>query len=282
MSYNHSVLITGAGGFIGKHAIQAFFSRGWNVIVVDPVKNEWPDYVEVKNVNIFEKNENLYEELGKPELCLHLAWKDGFVHGATSHIENIYAHFDFLKNLVDAGIPKLAVMGSMHEVGYWEGAISENTPCNPLSLYGIAKNTLRQAISVYAADKTTKLYWLRGYYIMGDEKNNHSIFSKILEKDKAGEMYFPFNSGKNKYDFIDIDEMACKIERVLSQTEVTGIINICSGKPVSLADKVNEFLDSKKCSIKLQYGAFPDRSYDSPAVWGDTSKLEKALRAAGE
>ena len=31
-------------------------------------------------------------------------------------------------------------MGSMHEIGYWEGAIDENTPCNPMSMYGIAKD----------------------------------------------------------------------------------------------------------------------------------------------
>lgn len=30
-------------------------------------------------------------------------------------------------------------MGSMHEVGYWEGAIDENTPTHPSSYYGIAK-----------------------------------------------------------------------------------------------------------------------------------------------
>jgi len=29
--------------------------------------------------------------------------------------------------------------------------------------------------------------------------------------------------------------------------------------------------------IKLEYGAFPDRPYDSPGVWGDATKIQKIL-----
>ena len=43
-----------------------------------------------------------------------------------------------------AGLPSVSVMGSMHEIGRWEGAVDENTPANPLSNYGVAKNALRQ------------------------------------------------------------------------------------------------------------------------------------------
>lgn len=43
-------------------------------------------------------------------------------------------------------------MGTMHEVGYWEGAIDEHTPCNPQSQYGIAKNAMRQSLMLTAKD----------------------------------------------------------------------------------------------------------------------------------
>ena len=44
-------------------------------------------------------------------------------------------------------------MGTMHEIGYWEGAIDENTPCNPLSMYGIAKDALRRCMIQYTQQK---------------------------------------------------------------------------------------------------------------------------------
>ena len=46
----------------------------------------------------------------------------------------------FIYKMIKGGIKQVAVMGSMHEVGFFEGSINENTPCNPQSLYGISKN----------------------------------------------------------------------------------------------------------------------------------------------
>lgn len=68
-----------------------------------------------------------------------MAWQDGFAHNAPSHMLNLSKHYEFITNLVEGGCRQIAVMGSMHEVGYWEGKIDEGTPCNPLSMYGIAK-----------------------------------------------------------------------------------------------------------------------------------------------
>lgn len=62
--------------------------------------------------------------------------------------------------MIEGGLPQLSVMGTMHEVGYWEGAITEDTPTNPTSLYGIAKNALRQMTYLLASGTETKVDWL--------------------------------------------------------------------------------------------------------------------------
>lgn len=62
------------------------------------------------------------------------------------------------------------------------------------------------------------------------------------------------------------------------QDEVNGIINCCSGQPMSLGDKVEQFIQEHGFKIKLDYGAFPDRPYDSPAVWGDAEKIHKIMK----
>ncbi|NMC61334.1 MAG: NAD(P)-dependent oxidoreductase, partial [Candidatus Methanofastidiosa archaeon] len=59
--------------------------------------------------------------------------------------------------------------------------------------------------------------------------------------------------------------------------EVTGIINVSSGEPISLADKVESFIEDNNFDIKLKYGVFPDRPYDSPAIWGDNQKITEIL-----
>lgn len=61
------------------------------------------------------------------------------------------------------------------------------------------------------------------------------------------------------------------------QNQVNGIINCCTGKPISLAEKVEEFIKEHNLDIKLDYGAFPDRPYDSPCTYGDPEKINKIM-----
>ena len=270
-------LVTGANGYIGGHVVKSLLELGHQVTVCDLNVTDVDGRASVIEADLFGETSGIYEKLGSPDVCIHLAWRDGFVHNSPNHIGDLSAHYRFLTAMVDGGLKHLAVMGTMHEVGYWEGAIDESTPCNPLSMYGIAKNALRQAMMLYCKDKDCKLYWLRAYYILGDDTRNHSIFAKLLQADGEGKNLFPFTSGKTKYDFITVDELAKQIAAASTQEEITGIINCCSGEPVSLADRVEQYIKEHHLSIRLDYGKYPDRPYDSPIIYGDNTKIRAIL-----
>ena len=271
------ILITGASGYIGRHIINQFINTEHKIIVNDfsnpGIKC---DNIEYNGKNLFE-SENPYEETGRPDVCIHLAWKDGFIHNSNAHMEYLSDHYKFIDKMLSAGLKQIVIMGSMHEVGYFEGAIDENTPCNPLSMYGIAKDSLRRSSKLLAEKYNAVWQWIRAYYIYGDDKRGNSIFAKIQQAVENGKTTFPFTTGKNKYDFIHIDTLANMIAAVALQKEVYGIINCCSGKPVSLSEQVEKYIKDNNLNISLEYGAFPDRPYDSPAVWGDDSKIKKIL-----
>ena len=91
---------------------------------------------------------------------------------------------------------------------------------------------------------------------------------------------FPFTTGTNKYDFISVTDLARQISEASVQNNVEGIINVCSGKPVALKVMVEKFIKDNSLNICPEYGAFPDRKYDSPAIWGDNSKIQKILENA--
>ena len=83
--------------------------------------------------------------------------------------------------------------------------------------------------------------------------------------------------GQNQYDFVDYEDFCKQVAAAVGQTKVNGIINICSGRPEKLADRVERFIKENNYKIKLKYGAFPDREYDSKAVWGNDNKIKEIL-----
>ena len=250
------ILITGANGYLGQGIVKAIFNKGYEVIAADFKTNYVDNRVDRVDCNLFEI-EKPYEYFGKPDVLLHLAWRDGFAHYADSHIADLPKHYDFIKSMGESGVKKIAALGSMHEIGFFEGSINEDTPCHPVTPYGIGKNALRD--------------------LVGNSKFGCSIFSKITAAEEKGEEEFPFTLGQNQYDFIDYDEFSEQVAATVIQDEVDGIINICSGRPEKLADRVERFIKENNYKIKLRYGAFPDRAYDSKAIWGDSRKIEMIM-----
>lgn len=274
------ILVTGANGYIGSHVVKSLLNKGAHVIAAD-IRNENIDQrAEIHLKDIFSDDKDIFSELGSPDVCLHMAWRNGFVHNDFSHLQDFSAHCAFLRRMVEGGVGHVAIIGTMHEIGFYEGEVDETTPTNPTSLYGIAKNALRQAMETYLRGKVDVFQWLRCFYVMGDDAKNHSVFSKLLEAERAGQNKFPFTSGRNKYDFISIAELADQIAATVLQSDVQGIVNCCSGYPVSLGDRAEQFIKEEGLHIELDYGAFPDRPYDSKEIWGNAHKIRQILQAA--
>ena len=69
-----TVLVTGAGGYIGRHVVDALLKHDVNVSVVDLKFDGIDERAKRLNVNIFSGDADIYEQLGKPDVVLHMAW----------------------------------------------------------------------------------------------------------------------------------------------------------------------------------------------------------------
>ncbi|MCU9533613.1 NAD-dependent epimerase/dehydratase family protein [Streptococcus sp. CSL10205-OR2] len=270
------VLVTGANGFLGVGIVKQLLDENIDVIATDFKLDHVDERATKVASNLFEVKDP-YNAFGQPDVVLHLAWKDGFVHNADSHLLKLPNHHTFLKKLFESDVKKIAVLGTMHEIGFHEGSVDENSACQPLSLYGIAKNALRLDAEYLDKLYHKKLQWLRGFYIVNNTEHGSSIFSKIVQSVKNGDKEFPFTMGLNQFDFLDYPEFCQQVTAAILQDDILGTINICSGRPEKLADRVERFISENHFDIRLQYGTFPDRPYDSKAIWGNNQKITQIM-----
>lgn len=275
------LLVTGANGYLGQGVVKALCDLGAEVTAVDFSGDNVDARANFVACNLFEVTD-IQSTFGPQDAVLHMAWRDGFVHNSLHHVEDLPMHYHFLCKVAAAGIRRIAVIGTMHEIGFFEGAIHEDTPCNPQNLYGVAKDALRKLTLQLCKDNDIIFQWLRGYYIVGNTRFGNSIFSKITAAEQEGKKEFPFTTGQNQYDFIDYEQFCLQVASAAMQSTVNGIINICSGRPEKLCDRVERFIKENDYNIKLAYGKFPDRAYDSKAVWGDNSKITRIMNNKNE
>lgn len=272
------IAVTGAGGYLGVGIVKKLCDDGNDVVAVcHHTSTNIDSRAKVVYCDIFSLSDP-YNTFGKPDVILHLAWRNGFVHNDLSHVHDLSKHFDFLHKMAISGVKKIVVLGTMHEVGFFEGSINEETPTKPESLYGISKDALRNMTKLICKENNVVFQWLRGFYIVGNSDFGCSIFSKITKAEKEGRTLFPFTSGQNQWDFLDYDEFVKQTVATVEQNKINGIINICHGRPEKLADRVEKYIKDNKYCIKLDYGKYPDRPYDSKAVWGDDTKIKIIMK----
>lgn len=277
------VVITGAGGYVGRHVTAAVAELGYEAVAVvrHHRAGDFRGDVRVVEADVLAPGFDIATVAATEQIAavIHLAWQDGFVHNAPSHLARLSDHYRFLAGLADASVRRIAALGSMHEIGYWEGAVTADTPTNPVTLYGIAKDALRRSASLTIGERV-EFVWLRAYYILGDDRRNRSIFAKLLEAADRGDRVFPFTTGRTLYDFIDVAELGRQIAIAATTEGVTGVLNVSTGEPESLANRVERFIADNELDITLQYGAFPDRPYDSPGIWGEAGRIDQLMAAS--
>ena len=82
------IAVTGAGGFLGRGVVKNLIERGHDVVATDFRADRIDSRATIVPCDLFAL-ENPYEELGRPDVLLHMAWRDGFSHYSDAHIDDL-------------------------------------------------------------------------------------------------------------------------------------------------------------------------------------------------
>ena len=273
------IAVTGAGGFVGQHVLRALQSTGADVVaVVRPgsTLREHAPNIEVVPLDLAGVSTDAFTRIGRPDSLIHLAW-GGLPHYQSQH------HLDselplqraFLKSCIRSGLKHLVVTGTCFEYGLQSGALHEDLPTQPNTLYGMAKDALRCSLQQCQAQFDFGLSWLRIFYLFGPGQAATSLYSQLQAAIVRGDADFAMSPGDQIRDFMRVEEAArCIVQAALRGMD-DGIINLCSGQPVRVLDLVREWLSEWDAAIELNTGVFPYPDYEPFAFWGNRRKLDR-------
>jgi nucleoside-diphosphate-sugar epimerase len=278
------VLITGATGFIGTHVINELINNyQYEIIATSSDINkarsfEWFPHVQYYEYNINDEHENSFKYFQKPDLMIHLAWQGLPNYKDLFHFEkSLYFNYSFVKSMIKQGLKSVTVTGTCFEYGMQNGALKEDSETIPDNPYAVAKDTFRKFLEQLQKKMNFDFKWVRLFYMYGKGQSPSSILSQLDRALKNGDSVFNMSGGEQLRDYLPVEKVAEYLVKSALQDRVSGIINCCSGIPVSIRNLVENYLEEKQKKIILNLGYYPYPDYEPMEFWGDNRRLKTIL-----
>ena len=155
------------------------------------------------------------------------------------------------------------------------GELSESTPTLPTVAYAVAKDRLRRSLEKLNTGGGFTLQWARIFYTYGQGQHPHSLIAQLDRAVESGAITFNMSGGEQLRDYLPVEDVASRLVVLLEQSQCNGVVNICSGKPISVRNLVEQRLAERGASIRLNLGHYPYPDYEPMAFWGDGKKFGK-------
>jgi nucleoside-diphosphate-sugar epimerase len=274
------VLVTGATGCVGRHALPALVAAGWDVQAI--ASKQAP--IELAGVTWHQANlldreqmQHAVKEAGATNL-LHLAWyiAPGRWAAAPENFEWVEASLALMRAFRSAGGARMVTAGSCLEYDWNYGTCSESsTPRTPHTAYGTCKNALQELTSAYAAGTGMTSAWGRIFFLYGPHEHPDRLVASVIRSLLAGEPALT-SHGNQIRDYLFAGDVAEAFVALLG-SDVTGPINIASGRAIALKDIITRIGHLVGRPDLIRLGAIPAAATDTPLVVADTTRLASVL-----
>jgi nucleoside-diphosphate-sugar epimerase len=277
------VAVSGATGFIGRHVLAELVSHPVDVVAVvrdiSPVHSILSD-IAIVQVDLDSAPQNAFDAMGRPDVLIHLAWGGLPNYRSLHHFEHeLPIQYRFLSGLVRSGLPALVVAGTCLEYGMQSGQLSEAMEAYPDNPYAFAKDTLRRQLEYLRKSQPFAFTWTRLFYLYGDGQAESSLLPQLKLAVEQGHGVFSMSGGEQLRDYLSVIDVAKTLVMLGLNRADIGVLNLCSGKPISVRKLVEDWIEENGWQIKLNLGHYSYPDYEPLAFWGDRGKLDNFLRA---
>ena len=269
----HTILITGATGFIGQHLIEKLSKEKFEIYCLsrkfnNDFINKYSNFCTLLEIDLTDYNMTNQAILKvSPHYVIHLASSKS----RSNKIDDIRSIFDYNFNsslnlfetlLKNKNLISLTVLGSIEEYGNVNIPFIENQFESPNTIYGLSKLSITKLANIFFNEYNLPVVILRPSIVYGPNQNVDmfipSLINALIQKQN-----FKMTYGEQFRDFIFIDDLIEALINTISIDELSGlVINIASGLSYKLNEIAIKIATQLNATKHLQIGAIKYRNLE--------------------
>lgn len=273
-------LVTGATGFVGRHALAPLVARGFEVHAVSRMPSGGGVADDASGVTWHEADLLAHGEGAgviarvMPTHLLHLAWyaEPGDYWESPLNLSWLAASLELLRAFGEHGGRRVAAAGSCAEYGRSSDPCVEGaTPVEPSTLYAAAKHALHLVASRYARNAGLSLAWARLFFLYGPHERPERLVPSIARAVLAGKPA-PATDGEQVRDFLYVADLGDALSTLLGG-DVEGPVNVASGRAVAVREVAELTARAAGSAELLRLGELPRPADDPAAITASVTRL---------
>lgn len=237
-----TILVTGSGGFIGKHLCRRLALEGAEVhtLVRSPAGGGREHVLQGQGSEAVEHIERVLRDTGS-SVVIHLAslFLAAHTHADIDRLaeSNLLFGMRLLEAMDRAGTRRLINTGT-----YWQHF--EDRPYDPVNLYAATKQAFADILAYYVNARAFSAITLELYDTYGPGDTRPKLLA-LLEKTAQSGAHLGMSPGAQKLDLVHVDDVCTAYvkaaERLLAGTAGHEVYAVSSGNPMPLKDVVALF-----------------------------------------
>lgn len=262
------VLLTGAGGFIGRHVAAALRERGHEVIAPPSATFDL----------LSEDGPRAAVQAAQAPLLVHLAWyaEHGRFWEAPVNDEWARATVTLVEAFATAGGRRAVLAGSCAEY-LWDGATCDErtTALEPAHRYGRAKDAARRGAEAVAREHGLSLAWGRIFFTFGPGEPAARLVPSVVRAVLDGRPA-EVTHGEQLRDWLYVEDLADAFAALLA-SDVEGAVNLAAGTGVSLGEIARAAARAAGDEALVALGALPARPGEPERIVARTQRLREEV-----
>ncbi len=289
------VLITGIGGFVGRHLVSYLIKEEDSRIIGIERNLENSDFkgdafkkIEFMEADLTDRD-RVFDVIKKvkPDQVYHLAAQSSVSYSWEKPVEtfkvNVFGGINILEGIRSVCPESRVIMVcTAEEYGEPEAAdraIDEDYRINPRNPYAISKSALDFFSSVYYKAYGIPIFITRSFNHIGPAQSERFVasdFARQIALIEKGEKPPVIRVGNIEVcrDFLDVRDAVKAYYYIMNRGTSGEVYNVCSGEKTKISDLLEILISmSKVKDIKVEIDRTRFRAIDVSIIYGDNSKL---------